>query len=390
MTERPVTITGLAGASALGSDVAEQQAAMTAHKTSLRPLSQHPDTGNECPDLLAGWITDRSWLSGRKYGGASNASVRAARAAVADAGWTKEQLAGCHVFSGTSRGNTGELFGKWNARDPVRKWSTSNSMHSETASAVSVELGIRGPWTTLSNGCSSGLDALALAFLTLSSGAADRALVIGVDFPLMPELLRQYRDTGILSTNNLNDPYSPATSGMLPAEAVAAIALEVSTRPGPVILATAANSDAFDHVGLPPAGRPSIQLIESTLAHPAIRERPVSAVCPHASGTLAHGVAEQAALTHVFGQPADRPVSLHLVKPFTGHSLGACGMIDAVLLCAFLRDGNLPPNLPGLSTPPGGRFLAPEQIRPFDPATSLLKIAAGMGGRNTIVAFGVQ
>ena len=144
MTERPVTITGLAGASALGSDVAEQQAAMTAHKTSLRPLSQHPDTGNECPDLLAGWITDRSWLSGRKYGGASNASVRAARAAVADAGWTKEQLAGCHVFSGTSRGNTGELFGKWNARDPVRKWSTSNSMHSETASAVSVELGIRG------------------------------------------------------------------------------------------------------------------------------------------------------------------------------------------------------------------------------------------------------
>jgi 3-oxoacyl-(acyl-carrier-protein) synthase len=82
--------------------------------------------------------------------------------AVEDAGWDASEISDCHVFSGTSRGNTGELFGTWKAREPVRRLSTSNSMHSETASAVSVELGIRGPWLTLSNGCSSGLDFMML------------------------------------------------------------------------------------------------------------------------------------------------------------------------------------------------------------------------------------
>ena len=224
MSRTHVIVSGLGGASALGDGVAAQVAAMLHPQPPLRPLASHPEAAGTFPELLAGWIEDRTWLAGRKYGGASNASVRAARMAVADAGWSAAELEDCHIFSGTSRGNTGELFDRWDARSPVRRLSTSNSMHSETASAVSVELGIRGPWLTLSNGCSSGLDALALAFLTLSSGAAQRALVIGVDFPLIPELLGQYSATGILSTNNLNDPYSPDTSGMLPGEGVAAMA----------------------------------------------------------------------------------------------------------------------------------------------------------------------
>jgi len=389
MNHPGVILSGLGGASALGSGIAAQMAAMNDRTHRLRPLAGHPEADGSCPDLLAGWIDDRSWLSGRKYGGASNASVRAARMAVEDAGWAAEDLLDCHVFSGTSRGNTGELFDRWKARGPVRRLSTSNSMHSETASAVSVELGIRGPWLTLSNGCSSGLDALALAFLTLSSGAARRAIVIGVDFPLMPELLRQYQDTGILSANNLNDPYSPQTSGMLPGEAVAALALEVSDRPGPRILAALSNSDAYDNIGLPSDSTPTIRLLKEMLDLPGLRQRRVSAICPHASGTLAHGMAEQRAIATVFGDAANTPLSLHFMKPFTGHSLGACGVIDAVLLCAFLRQGKLPGNLPKLTTPGGERFTAPETSLPFDSSTCLLKIAAGMGGRNTIVAFGI-
>lgn len=390
MSRMGVIVSGLGGASALGSGIAAQMAAMHDPQPPLRPLAAHPETAGVYPDLLAGWIDDRSWLSGRKYGGASNASVRAARMAVDDAGWTATDLVDCHIFSGTSRGNTGELFGTWKARDPNRRLSTSNSMHSETASAVSVELGIRGPWLTLTNGCSSGLDALALAFLTLSSGAARRALVIGVDFPLMPELLHQYHDTGIISSNNVNNPYSADTSGFLPGEAVAALALEVSDRSGPRILATLANSDAYDNIGLPADSAPTIRLLEQTLKHPHLRHRRVSAICPHASGTLAHGMAEQKAITTALHDASRTPVSLHFMKPFTGHSLGACGAIDAVLLCAFLRQQQLPPNLPGLTTPDFDRFPAPDTSLMFDPASCVLKISAGMGGRNVIVAFGIQ
>ena len=387
MSAPGIVISGLGGASALGGDIAAQAAAMSRPVAPLRPLAEHPEAGDEFPELLAGWIDDRSWLAGRKYGGASNAAVRAARAAVAEAGWSPAESAGCHVFCGTSRGNTGELFGIWHDRDPVRRLATSNSMHSEPAAAISIELGIRGPWLTISNGCSSGLDALALAFLTLTSGAAQRALAVGVDFPLMPQLLRLYHATGILSTNNVSDPYSPRTSGMLPAEAVAAVAVEMSDRPGPRVLAALANSDAYDSVGLPANGAPTIRLLETMLRHPAVRDRRVAAICPHASGTLAHGGAESAALAAVFGALGRAPVSLHLMKPFTGHALGACGLLDVALSCAFLRRGLLPPNLPGLARPTGADFALPTAALPFAPDDCLLKLAVGMGGRNAIVAL---
>jgi 3-oxoacyl-[acyl-carrier-protein] synthase II len=387
MSAPGIVISGLGGASALGGDIAAQAAAMCRPVAPLRPLAAHPDAGGEFPELLAGWIDDRSWLAGRKYGGASNAAVRAARVAVAEAGWTPAELAGCHVFCGTSRGNTGELFGMWHDRNPVRRLSTSNSMHSEPAAAISIELGISGPWLTLSNGCSSGLDALALAFLTLTSGAASRALVVGVDFPLMPQLLRLYQTTGILSTNNVNDPYSPRTSGMLPAEAVAAVTLEMSDRPGPRVLAALANSDAYDPIGLPADGASTIRLLETILRHPAVRDRRVAAVCPHASGTLAHGTAEGSALAAVFGAAGRAPVSLHLMKPFTGHSLGACGLLDVALSCAFLRRGLLPPNLPGLTRPTGTDIALPTAALPIAADDCLFKLAVGMGGRNAVVAL---
>src|SRR5690606_11692994 len=128
--------------------------------------------------------------------------------------------------------------------------------------------------------------------------------------------------------------------------------------------------------------------LEEILNHPEIMNRRVSAICPHASGTLAHGLAERNALATVFRDRAMPPISLHFMKPFTGHTLGACGAIDAVLLCAFLRHQQLPPNLPGMTTPGGDRFSAPETSIPFAPKSCVLKISAGMGGRNSIIAIG--
>ncbi len=389
MSTPAISVRGLGGASALGSGIAAQMAAMALPHPPLRPLAGHPDCAGTAPELLAGWIDDRSWLAGRKYGGAANAAVRAARMAVAEAGWTAAELADCHVFAGTSRGNTGELLGAWRSRRPIRKLAASNSMHSETASAVSIELGIRGPWLTLSNGCSSGLDAILLAYQTLAAGSARRALVIGVDFPLLPVLLDSFLATGLLSRNNVNDPYSDATTGFLPGEAVAALALEVGDFPGPRILGALANSDAYDNIAPAPRGVPTAELLESMRRLPQLGDRTVTAICPHASGTAAHGAAERAALDRVFSDPAGPPVTLHFMKPFTGHSLGASGAIDCVLLCAFLRERRLPPNLPGLATPAPTRLPVPARLLPFDPSSCVLKISAGMGGRNTIVAFGL-
>lgn len=134
-------------------------------------------------------------------------------------------------MAGSSRGNVGELLGEHHGRRRVAKFAASNSMHSEIAAAVSIELGIHGGWQMLSNGCSSGLDALGFAAGLVAAGMAPRAVVVSVDLPLIPALLADFPPPAC-STDGVNDPYSTSTTGFLPAEGGAAILVEpLGTRP---------------------------------------------------------------------------------------------------------------------------------------------------------------
>ncbi|MCP5559060.1 MAG: hypothetical protein H7A55_15045 [Verrucomicrobiaceae bacterium] len=373
---QPVAITGIALRTCLGSGPREHLAALQAGRSGLRPLSEQPA-------LPAGWLEDRGCLKkSRRYGAASNLAVSLAQEAVKEAGWSEAETTRAWIMAGSSRGNVGELLGEHHGRRRVSKFAASNSMHSEIAAAVSIELGIHGGWQMLSNGCSSGLDALGLAAGLVAAGMAPRAVVVSVDLPLIPALLADFAATGLLSTNGVNDPYSTATTGFLPAEGGAAILVEpVGTRPAMALVhGYWVNSDAWDAVGLPKDGGPIRDLIAQVLA-----ERPETniALCPHASGTALHGHAELAALNAAFPAVGKRSASLHLMKPFTGHSLGASGAVDAAILATFLQQQQLPPNLPGLSGA-GGALSVPDTARSAKD-TAVLKISSGMGGHNAAV-----
>jgi 3-oxoacyl-[acyl-carrier-protein] synthase II len=255
-------------------------------------------------------------------------------------------------------------------------------MHSEIAAAVSIELGIRGPWHVLSNGCASGLDALGFACLTLNSQQAVRALVISVDLPLVPDLLAAFHASGVLSRNNMNDPYHPDTSGFLPGEAAVALALE-QAEPGKgwaSVEGYSVTSDAFDAIGIPEDGEGMAQCMQLTMARSD--PGPLRAVCPHATGTLSHARAELSALSSTFADREQTPCLL--VKPYTGHTLGASGLLDTALLAAFMARGELMPNLPGLTCGRPGLNL-PAAPEPLESDARILKLSVGMGGHNAAV-----
>ncbi|SKB08393.1 Beta-ketoacyl synthase, C-terminal domain [Prosthecobacter debontii] len=318
--------------------------------------------------LLAGRIADRRLLKGRRYGAASNVAVKVAQRAVEKAGWTEEQTRSAWIFAASSRGQAGELLGTNAWRRPSKRFSASNTLHSEIAAAVSIELGIRGPWQMISNGCSAGLDALGLAHMALTSGMAPRVLVVAVDLPLVPELLKDFQDTRLLASKTLYDPLSPQTAGFHAGEAAVALTLESEGQGrGPCMTRYAANSDAYDSLVIPEDGGSLAELLAGF-------EVP-DLICPHATGTANHAVAEINALHRCY---PDVPPLL-LLKPYTGHTLGASGLLDVALISEGLRQGNLPGNLPDLSHPTGISLDMPANPR------RVLKIASGMGGHNAAV-----
>lgn len=379
---RPVALTAAAARSACGDSLSAHVDAISAGRSGLRPLAAHLGPDSPWAALPGGWLRDHTPLKGRRYGAASHLAVTVAREALAAAPWTEVMKRSAWIFAGSSRGNAGELLGEYYGRRPVKRFAASNSMHSEIAAAVSIELGLRGGWHVFSNGCASGLDAAGMAAVAVSSGMAPCALVVSVDLPLLPALLRDFATTGLLSTNGSNDPYGTETTGFLPGEAAAALTIEPACAGAPLITGCWWNSDAHDAITLPEDGAPIRELLTAALvAH----DRPSRiAICPHANGTLAHGRAERAAVDAAL-QAAGRDATLHLLKPFTGHSLGASGALDLAILHAFLARGELPPNLPGLTAGASSFTLPAKPVASHD--ALLLKVSAGMGGHNCLLTI---
>lgn len=349
---------------------------MNEGRTCFRPLADL--LGNDSPhrDLPASWIEPRKLLTNRKWAPASMAALHVAKQAIAEAGWTAADLEDTALFLGTSRGTAAGWIDPWPQRRAFPLMAASNSLHSEPAAAVSIELGIRGPWQVQASGCAAGLDALGMASVWLSAGLAERALVIAVDLPLSPCLLDSYAATGILSKNGINDPYSPETAGILPAEASAAIALERSlTSATPRLSGYLANADAADAIGMP-AGAPGVvRLLEQAAGKFG---RPV-ALCPHASGTATHAILEPAAILAALGDG----MPLCPLKPYTGHGIGGGGLLETVILASFLRETRLPPPLPHLTCPAGVTMTAPALF----PGATVFKLASALGGKNSLIAL---
>lgn len=299
------------------------------------------------------------------------AALHVARQAVSAAGWDESQLADAALIVGTSRGNAAGWLGPWPGRRPFKLMAASNTIHSEPATAVSIGLGIFGPNHLVASGCSAGLDALGLAKILLDGGRAERALVVAVDLPLVPLLLENYADSGLLGTSARLNPFSPATDGFIPAEGAAAIALSTSENGKTLITHFSNNSDGADPVGIPKGGGRTSSLLHKAIAtcgEPA-------AICPHATGTKAQAAAERAFLS---GE-----ATLHLLKPFIGHTVGASGLLESVILLRFMEHEMLPPNLPGTVGACG--MDAPEISLPC--LGPLYKLAHGMGGHNSLAVF---
>lgn len=382
-------VCGLAMASACGIGERVHRDAIAGGMDVFRPLGELFPGTHPWSDVRAGWLPDRSMLCSRRFGPASALALELARQAVADAGWGREELCDCAVVVGSSRGNAAGWLDPWPGRRRVGLLSAPNSLHSELASTISIEMGIEGPYHVLSSGCAAGLDAVGLAGMLLRSGEVQRAIAVGLDLPLTPALLDTYWTSRMLSLSGRNDPYHPAADGMIIAEGGAALALAasgmaLSERTRGRLVSYGSNSDAWNPLGMRPDGARLAKLIcaqWNRVAHLAPDAHVV--LCPHASGTRGNAVSETAAWQTAF---TARPVpDLRMLKPFVGHTIGGSGILELAMLLSFASQGFLPPNPQHAAIPEGIGKLS----RTCDPLAGhalLIKTAASMGGHNALVS----
>jgi len=372
----PFSITGLGALSALGNDVPSHYRAIMDKRVPFQALGKLLGDASPHAARPGAWIEDRSLLTHRKWSPATMGALHVAREAIAGAGWSAEDLKDAALVVGTSRGNAAGWLGPWPERRPFKLMAASNTIHSEAASAITIEFGIMGPNHVLASGCAAGLDAIGVAMMMLQCGLAERALAVAVDLPLVPMLLDNYASSGLLSAEFHLDPYHPGSSGFIPGEGAAAMTIEAARPGSPTLLHYGCNSDACDPVGIPSDGGRTPRLIERAAKWLGT----CHAVSPHATGTAVQAKADPAIFNRAFPR---RGLSLHPLKPFTGHTIGASGLLESVILARFLIDKKLPPIAGGLHAPEGSTM----PVDPIDATGPILKLSHGMGGHNALLVL---
>ncbi|QLE72941.1 beta-ketoacyl-[acyl-carrier-protein] synthase family protein [Streptomyces rectiverticillatus] len=251
--------------------------------------------------------------------------------------------------------------------------------------------GAEGPVTMVSDGCTSGLDAVGYGVQLIREGSADVMIAGASDTPISPIVLACF--DAIKATTTRNDdpehasrPFDASRNGFVLAEGSAMFVLEeyeAAKARGAQIYAEvtgyATRCNAYHMTGLKKDGREMAEAIRAALDESRVDPTVVDYVNAHGSGTKQNDRHETAAFKIALGQHAyDVPVSS--IKSMVGHSLGAIGSIE-IAACALAIKHNVVPPTANLHTPD------PECDLDYVPLTareqrvdSVLTVGSGFGG----------
>ena len=199
-------------------------------------------------------------------------------------------------------------------------------------------LGLEGPMVTISTACSSSAKVFAMAQRWIDCGLIDAAVVGGVDSLCLTTLLG-FNALQLLSSE-ICRPFDSARTGISIGEAAGFALLD---RQSSVVdlVGCGESSDAW-HMSAPhPDGLGAQAAMLHALDAANLKPQDIGYVNAHGTATLANDRAEAAATRAVFG-PGAVPISS--TKGVTGHTLGAAGITDAIVVVQALEQQTMPPS----------------------------------------------
>jgi 3-oxoacyl-(acyl-carrier-protein) synthase len=225
------------------------------------------------------------------------------------------------------------------------------------ASETAKRFGARGSVTTLSTGCTAGLDALGFALDEIREGRAEVMLAGASEAPLCPLAIGSFEALGALSTRPCDDPteasapFSADRDGFVIAEGCGMLLLESEehaaargARAYAELAGYASVNNAYHMTDLAPDGTAMARCISLALADAGCEADLVDHIAAHGSSTPQNDINETAAIKQIFGSRAAR-IPINSLKSMTGHALAAANAIEAVALCLEIHNALIHPTI---------------------------------------------
>ncbi|MEO7319678.1 MAG: beta-ketoacyl-[acyl-carrier-protein] synthase family protein [Chthoniobacteraceae bacterium] len=266
-------------------------------------------------------------------------------------------------------------------------------------SNIAIECGFRGPGTTNSNSCASGVIAVGEAMRYIRDGMADVMVAGGSEAPLSPLTFGAFDFIRTMSRwpgdpPHACKPFDLHRDGFVMGEGAASLVIEErghairrGARIYAEVLGYSLNNEAY-HMTTPlPGGEAVIDCMNTALADAGIKPDAIDYINAHASGTQLNDANECAAIRAVFGAHADQ-LAVSGTKAFTAHPLGATGAMETILCALALDRSFLPPTLHHETPDPACNLDIVPNIGREKPLRYAMNNAFGFGGINAVLVLG--
>jgi 3-oxoacyl-[acyl-carrier-protein] synthase II len=359
-----VVVTGMAGISPVGSDWATVRESLRACKGAivcmedwkqyqgLNTLLAAPAAAFELPPERY----PRKAI--RAMGRVSILAVRASDLALQDAGLLGNpclQDGSTGVAFGSSTGNPDAVgdFARMlmdKSTDGITATTYIRMMPHTTPVSIAVYFGLKGRVHTTSSACTSGSQAIGYAYEAIKWGK-QTVMVAGGAEELTPTEAAVF-DT-LFATSCRNDtpgrtprPFDRDRDGLVVGEGAGSLVLEElehalarKARIHAELIGFGTNCDGA-HVTQPNAETMAVAVrsaVDDAQVDPAL----IGYVNAHGTATEHGDIAETTATRAVFG----RPVAISSLKSYFGHTLGACGALEAWMSIGMMNEGWMAPTL---------------------------------------------
>jgi 3-oxoacyl-[acyl-carrier-protein] synthase II len=358
-----VVITGMAGITALGSTWQAVQKRLQAGGNAIRYMPQW-DRFTDLNTKLAAPIEDfeppQHWTRKqmRGMGRVSQLAVRSAELALEDAGLRNDpvlQSGSTGVACGSSVGSTPDIkdfammltngtSGGLSANSYVRM------MPHTTAANIGIFFGLQGRIIPTSSACTSGSQAIGFAYESIKHGQ-QKVMVAGGAEELCPSEAIAFDMLYATSRRNAEPrltprPYDRDRDGLVVGEGSGILVLESlehaqarGARIHAEIVGFGTNSDGV-HVTKPEEETMRV-VMELALRDAHLPPSVVGYVNGHGTATEHGDIAESRATAAVFGSR----MSMSSQKSYLGHTLGACGALEAWFSIEMMNGGWFAPTV---------------------------------------------
>ncbi len=249
-----------------------------------------------------------------------------------------------------------------------------------------------GPSLNLVGACSTGLQSVSWGARWIQENKCDMVFAGASDSVLHPFLIHAYEQAGILAKKNSESPHKRIKpfdrnrTGTILGEGSGVVVLEslesAQKRGANIygeILSSYYGIDPFHPIRMNPDGSSVAQILQHLFQKSQYSIDNIDLIHLHGTGTVWNDVVETRGIKSFFKEQV-RKISFCATKPFTGHLIGASGVVELIFSLLAMKHGFVPPTLNLEETDPECDLDYTPGYGKEKAIRSLIGLAYGFGG----------